>query len=622
MSKHVFNAEIQQLLDIVIHSLYSKKEIFLRELVSNASDAMDKRKFLSLTQPDLANSEEYKIILSPDPKEKVLKIIDNGIGMNPEEVIEFIGTIAKSGTKKFSQMSQDIQKTPELIGQFGVGFYSAFMVADKVQLHTQKAGSTEGLLWESQGQGDYTTQSVPRPEGAGTTILLHLKSFSEEENISDFSDVFVLKNLVKKYSDFISYPIFLRQPEKEDEVINSQKAIWMKSPSEVTPEEHSEFYKHISHDWQEPLKHIHWKAEGSLEFTNLIYIPAKKPWNYHYKDFDFGLSLYIKKVFIMDNSKDLLPAFLRFIKGLTDCADLPLNVSREMLQHDRQIQVIKKNLTNKILSTLKEMLNSERPQYEAFFTEFGSTLKEGIAFEPTHKDKIAELLLFKSTASTPENKWVSLDDYIARKKETQKVIYYIIGDSIERIQNSPYLEKLKEKGLEVLLLADPVDEWVMRDLTTYKEISFQAINQDGLDLDTEEEKAAQQSEWDQYQKQYETLLGHLKSTLSEKIKDIKLSKRLTQSPSCVVIEQGDMSPHMQKILAQMSPDSNGLGGTDTKYVLELNPKHPLTQKMLDLKPESQTSWAEMLYYQALIHEGITLKDPHHYSNLVSQAILG
>lgn len=616
-STQSFNAEIQQLLNLVIHSLYSKKEIFLRELISNASDAIDKRKFLALTQPNLASAHGYKITLEPDPKTKTLKIKDEGIGMSFAEVGEFIGTIAKSGSKKFAEINREVQNNPDLIGQFGVGFYSAFMVASKVTLHTQKAGTSEGTLWESEGAGEYSVTPVPRPEGAGTTITLTLKEFPEEDKVPNFTDEWVLKNLVKTYSDFVAYPIELHSQEegKAPEVINSQKALWLRPPAEITEEEHQEFYKHLSHDWANPSKWWHWKAEGSLEFTSLVYLPSKKPWNFNMKDYEFGLSLYIKKVFIMDNNKDLLPPYLRFVKGLVDCNDLPLNVSREMLQHDRQIQIIKKNVISKIFSGLKEMLEKDRPGFESFYNEFGPTLKEGIPFDPTQKDKLADLLLFKSTHS---NQWTTLTEYLSRKPEGQKAIYYITGDSLERVQNSPYLEKLKEKGFEVLLLTDAVDEWVTKELSKYKDTPLQSITDDNLDLETDEEKTAKEQEWKAELERFAPSLEKLKPLLANEVKDIKLSKRLTKTPSCLVTPEGEMSSQMQKILKQMG-ESTFPGGN--KRVLELNPKHPLVEHLLTLSEDKIASWGEVLYYQALISEGTPLQDPARYTELMTQNLV-
>ncbi|MGE4234709.1 MAG: molecular chaperone HtpG, partial [Bacteriovoracia bacterium] len=467
-----FNAEIKQLLDIVIHSLYSQKEIFLRELISNSSDALDKLKFEGLTKPEILNGDkQLEIRLIPNKETNTLQIQDSGIGMSKDEVSQFIGTIAKSGTKAFSQMSQELKSRPELIGQFGVGFYSAFMVADKVSLHTQKAGTSEGTLWESTGDGTYTIDSVPRAEGSGTTITLHLKKPTEStedqtnEDLQDFTDEWTLKGLVKKYSDFVSWPIKMKIETKkenettwEDQTLNSQKALWLRPASEVKEDEYKEFYQHLTHDYQAPAKWVHYKAEGTLEFTSLFYLPSKKPWNYQMKDYEYGLSLYINRVFIMENCKDLLPPYLRFVKGLVDSSDLSLNVSRELLQQDRLVAQIRKNIVSKIFATLKDLLLKDRSAYESFWGEFGNTLKEGIPTDMSQIEKIQDLILVRTTFS---EKLSTLEEYVSRMKEGQKDIYFITGDRIEAIQNSPYLEKLKEKNYEVILLTDAVDEWVV-----------------------------------------------------------------------------------------------------------------------------------------------------------------
>jgi molecular chaperone HtpG len=648
-----FNAEIQQLLDLVIHSLYSKKEIFLRELISNASDAIDKRRFESLTHPSMVCSSEYKIELEPLASEHILKIRDNGIGMSPEEVTEFIGTIAKSGTKKFTDLHKQVQNNPELIGQFGVGFYSSFMVAQKVMIHTQKAGSSEGTLWESEGRGEYTITALPRPEGSGTTVTLFLKTEDEKkdqdhtENTMSFTDQWTLKNLVKTYSNFIQYPIFLILKDQEPEVLNTQKALWQKNPSEITEQEHLDFYRHISHDWGSPQKWWHWKVEGSTEFTSLIYLPSTKPWNFNMKDYNYGLSLYIKKVFIMDHNQELLPPYLRFMKGLVDCSDLPLNVSREILQNDRQIQVIKKNVLNKLLNGLKEMQEKQRPEYDKFFNHFGPTLKEGFLLDPSQKEKLADLVLFKSTETEKirektqtslsfessqntqntdnsldtSSSWVSLSEYVARKKPNQKAIYFITGENLSRVQHSPYLEKLHEKGFEVLLLTDPVDEWVTRKFTQYQGLPLQSVIQDSLDWESEEEKQESETQWKLLQDRFATVLESLKTQIHQ-VKDIKLSKRLTTTPACLVLGEGDVSPHMQKLLQQMGETSTLNQKENSKRILELNPKHPLVEHLLSLKTnKEQESWIELLYYQALITEGSPVENPHHYVSLITEALL-
>jgi len=620
MSKttHHFQAEVKQLLDLVIHSLYSKREIFLRELISNASDAIDKRRFLAITQPEFASKDEYQIELQTDEKTKTLKIKDNGIGMTESEMVEYLGTIARSGTKKFAELKQQAQNSPDLIGQFGVGFYSSFMAASKVMVHSQKVGETQGVIWESEGQGEYAISHAPRPEGPGTTITLFLKEFPEEENVLPFWQDWVIKDLVKRYSNYIAYPIVLVDKEGKRETINSQKAIWQKNPSEVSDQEYTEFYRHVSHDWGEPLKWWHWKAEGNVEFSSILFIPKQKPWNYYMKDYEYGLSLYIKRVFIMDHNKDLLPPYLRFIKGMVDCSDLTLNVSREILQHDRHIQIIKKNILNKVFSGLKEMLEKDRHRYEQFFEAFGPTLKEGIPMDLSSKDKLADLLLYKTNIG---HSWSTLDEYVKRMKNGQKHIYYLTGDSLERIRNSPYLERLQEKGFEVLLMTDGVDEWVTKELSKYKDFELKNISTDKLDLDSDEEKKEKEERLKGLRERYENVFQSLKPRMSKLIKDIRLSDRLSQSPSCLVTEDGQPSVFMQKILQQIGENQAGI--PNAQRILELNPTHPLCEHLLSLGSEDEkASWLEVLYYQALIAEGSPLDNPSRYNELLTKAITG
>jgi len=626
MAKNVqsFNAEIKQLLDLMIHSLYSNKEIFLRELISNASDAIDKRKFAAITDSKLAfDGGEYFIRLEPHAETKTLKIIDTGIGMSHDEVIQFIGTIARSGTKNFLKMSEDIKSRPELIGQFGVGFYSSFMVADKVTLHTQKAGSTEGVLWESTGDGTYSVDDIPRAEGTGTTITLHLKDLKEAagtadqedaENNQDFTDPWTLKSLVKKYSDFISHPIHMKG-EKEDETLNSQKALWLRSPSEIKSEEYTEFYKQLTYDWNEPAKTIHYRAEGTIEFNSLMYIPSKKPFNYYFKDTEYGLNLYVKRVFIMNDCKNLLPTYLRFVRGLVDSSDLSLNVSREILQQDRQVTQIRKNVVNKILGTLKEMLTKDRPAYENFWKEFGPTLKEGVPAEPTSKEKLQELLLFYSSAQC---KMITLEEYVQNMKAEQKQIYFITGENIEQLSLSPYLEKLKDKGYDVLFLVDPIDEWVTQSITEFKEKKLQSITREGLEIDTEEEKKQKEEEKKQATEKYQSLIDHLKNHLGTFLKDVIVSDRLTQSPVCLVTGEHDSSARMERIMSQAGKDYQ----QKQKRIMEINPKHPVIEKMLTLDEKKRGTWAEVLYGQALLNEGSALPDPGKFSHQIAEVMLG
>jgi molecular chaperone HtpG len=609
-----FNAEIKQLLDIVIHSLYSQKEIFLRELISNASDAIDKLRFQAVTQPSLLPENwQPAIRLEANKEARTLKIIDNGIGMTEEEVTDFIGTIAKSGAKKFAQMNHELKERPDLIGQFGVGFYSAFMVADQVTLQTQKAGTTEGAVWESTGDGTYTIETSQRPEGTGTTITLHLKKFTGDEAVADFTDEWQLKSLVKKYSDFIAHPILLAG-EKGDETLNSQKALWLKPAHEVTAEEHNEFYQHLTHDFHPPLKTIHFRAEGTMEFHALLYVPASKPWNYETRDMEFGLNLYINRVFITASCKDLLPTYLRFMKGLIDSSDLSLNVSREILQQDRQVMQIKKSLTSKVLSSLKDFFTQDRTGYENFWSEFGPTLKEGVPSDKGNLEKIQDLLLFHSTQG---DKMTSLDEYVQRMKPDQKSIYFVTGDSLAQVSNSPYLEKLKEKNLEVLLLVDTVDEWLTNALPKFKEKALQSITSEGLDLDSPEDKTAKEEEKKKATVELAPVIEIMKQALAEQVKDVVISDRLTQTPVCLVSAATDPSAHLQKILMRMGQGEQAVN----KRVLEINPAHPVFKKMSEAPAETQKKWAELLYSQALLNEGSALADPFKFSRQVADLMV-
>lgn len=612
-----FQAETKELLNLMIHSLYSHPEIFLRELISNSADAIEKLKFESLTNKDLASSsEEFQIKLDPNTETQTLTITDNGIGMTREEMVQNLGTIAHSGTKSFLKMKEELQSKPDLIGQFGVGLYSAFIVADRVTVLSQKAGTTTATLWESDGAGTYSVEDSTRPEGHGTTITLHLKknekqgdaSEGDDENTQDFTDTFTLKGLVKKYSDFVPFPIKLK-----DEVLNSQKALWLRSPSEVTPEEHSEFYKHLSHDWSEPLKTIHYRAEGTSEFSSILYIPSQKPFNYDFRDRKIGLNLYVKRIFIKGDCEELLPPYLRFVKGMVDSDDLSLNVSREILQQDREVTKIKRALTNKIQSTLKELLEQDRPNYEKFWTQFGTTLKEGVAGDPSTKEKLQDLMLFNTTAN---DQLTTLREYVARMKEGQKAIYYITGETLNQIKNSPYLEKLKHKNFEVLLMVDGIDGWVANNLGKYSDKPLQSIAAADLDLDTEEEKKETQSKLKEAEAKFKPLLETMSAALKEQVKEIKLSDRLIDSPVCLVSDQNGMSAHMERLLESM-----GQAVPKNKRTLELNPFHPLYEKMLSASKEYQQEWADILYNQALLNEGSTISDPYKYSQKIAKLML-
>jgi molecular chaperone HtpG len=638
-----FNAEIKQLLDIVINSLYSQKEIFLRELISNASDAIDKLKFESLTKPELIpEGKKLEIRLVPNKEDKTLKIIDSGIGMSAEEVAQFIGTIAKSGTKAFSQLkAQGGMNKPELIGQFGVGFYSAFMVADRVTLHTQKAGDSAGTIWESTGDGTYTLESAPRPEGFGTTITLHLKTDANEKNEEgqqknqdytgakhqDYTDTWNLKSLVKKYSDFVAWPIqMMAETSKyneetktsenviEDQTLNSQKALWLRPAAEIKPEEYNEFYQHLTSDWQPPAKYVHFKAEGTTEFTSLFYIPSKKPWNYQMKDYEYGLNLYIKRIFIMDQSKDLLPAYLRFVKGLVDSSDLSLNVSRELLQQDRMVVQIRKNIVSKVFSSLKDWLAKDRTEYVKFWNEFGTTLKEGVPTDPTQIEKLQDLFLFQSSNS---DQMTTLEEYVSRMKPDQKDIYFITGEKLETVKQSPYLEKLKLKNFEVLFLTDAIDEWVTQGLKNYKEKNIVSITQEGLNLDSEQEKKEKEELKKSQQERFGSLLDKMKLHLNDSVKDVVISDRLTETPVCLVSAQNDMSANMQKILSKMDEGQS----FNSKRILEINPTHPIFEMMLNANEEQTKNWSEILFNQALLGEGNSLPNPSRYSKLIADLMM-
>lgn len=626
-----FQTEVSELLQLMIHSLYSNREIFLRELISNASDAIDKYKFQALTNQSFSTKEDdFQIRLNASTKENSITITDNGIGMSKEDVVQNIGTIAHSGTKEFLAKAAEMKQNPELIGQFGVGFYSAFMVADKVVLHTQKAGETEGTVWESDGKSDYTIESKPREEGHGTSITLYLKEFDKEEEVANFTEEWTIRQAVKKYSDFIAYPIRMKvmreEPELDkegkpiegktknvvvDEVLNSQKALWLRPTSEIKEEEYKDFYKHITHDWQDPQETIHFKAEGTMEYSALVYIPGAQPFNYNYRDSKFGLNLYVKRVFIMNDCEELIPSYLRFVRGLVDSNDLSLNVSREILQKDRQVSAIRKSLTNKVLRTLDDMLKKRRSDYEKFWENFGPTLKEGIPTEPGNQEKIFDLMLARTSA---KEGWVSLAEYVDAMPEAQKAIYYITGEELEHIKNSPYLERVRAKGYDVLLLSDAVDEWVLGGGSKYKEKDFVSITSKDLDLDTEEEKKAKEKEKEAATGELKPLMDTFQEHLKEDLESVELSDRLTDSPVCLV--STGASAQMERIMEAM-----GQAAPKAKRIMEINHKHPLFKKMALAPKDTQKQWAEILYNQALLNEGSKLKDPHTYTKKIADLML-
>ncbi len=631
-----FQAETKQLLDLVINSLYTNKEIFLRELISNASDAIDKLRFEALTRPELLeDGSQLEIRLEVDKQARTLTISDNGIGMNREEIISNIGTIARSGTKEFREKLKSAsseQGLAELIGQFGVGFYSAFMVADKVTLVSRRAGETEASRWESSGDGQYTIVATER-NSRGTSITLHLKPVDSDNGIEDYTDQWTLSNIVKRYSDFVAYPIVSKQereeiekdedgkPKKdgksitviEDKTLNSMKPIWTRPQSEVSENEYAEFYKHISHDWKEPVKTISLKAEGRIEYQALLFVPSKAPYDLYYHGSEWGLRLYAKRVLIIEKCEDLIPRYLRFIKGIVDSADLPLNVSRQMLQQDRHITQIRKWLSKKVLDTLKEIQDKDNEKYLEIWKEFGPSIKEGVSSDFENKDKVVSLLLFES--SNDKEKLTSLKDYVARMKEEQKEIFYLTGESRLVVENSPHLEAFREKGYEVLYLTDPVDELVVDSLHEFEGKSLKSIGKGNVELGTEEEKQKAKKEIEEKQKESANLLELIQKKLEEHIKEVRLSNRLTSSPVCLVGAEQDYSPQLEKLLRQAK------NMPKQKRIMELNPKHEIFAKMQDRytkdKEDSLLSdYAELLLGYALLAEGSELPNPSRFNQLV------
>lgn len=623
-----FQAEVKQILELMIHSLYSQREIFLRELVSNAADALEKRRVQGLEDQSVASDSEGFIRIQTDEKNCTISIADNGIGMSYDEVVKNIGTIAHSGTKAFLANAQKMKENPELIGQFGVGFYSAFMVADKVTLHTCKAGTTVGTIWQSTGDGTYSIDSLARPEGAGTTITLHLKDFKDDETAENFTDEWVVRRIVRKYSDFLEWPIKMQVERKNpvldeegkpksgefttevsDETLNSRKALWRKSPSEVKAEEYAEFYKQIARDWMDPTETIHYRAEGTNEFSSLLFIPANTPMDYNQRDSRMGPALYVKKVFISDNCQDLVPLWLRFVKGVVDSDDLPLNVSREILQKDRRIASINKAITGKLLRHFDGLLKKDREKWIKIWEVFGSTIKEGIATDSSNREAIEKLCLFRSTGSEG---YTTLEEYVSRMKDGQKSIYFITGDSAETIKDSPYMERLKKKEYEVLLLTDAVDEWVMQHLTMFAEKPVESITKENLALDTEEEKKEKEQELKAKETEFKDLTTSIQTALDEHVKEVRLSDRLVDSPVCLVSGSWDPSARMERILESM-----GQKAPKSKRILEINPSHPIFEKMKTKSSEEKKEWAEILYSQALLSEGSPLKDPIKFAKQVA-----
>ncbi len=617
-----FETEVNQLLDLMIHSLYSNKEIFMRELISNASDACDKLRFTAVSDSALLEDDsELSIEVSFDKEAKTITISDNGIGMSREDVISHIGTIAKSGTKSFlKSLTGDQANDSKMIGQFGVGFYSSFIVAEEVDLITRKAGedASTGIKWTSKGKGDYTLETVEKTK-RGTEVVLHLKD-GEDEFLNDWK----LKSLIRQYSDHISFPIIMEktvEPEEEggettieNETVNQASALWTKSKSDIKKDEYIEFYKHISHDYEDPMAWSHNRVEGTNEYTSLLYIPARAPFDLYERESKNGIKLFVQRVFIMDESEQLIPKYLRFVKGLVDSNSLPLNVSREILQSSKVIDNIRSGSVKKILQMLAKMAKNDPEKYQKFWTEFGKVLKEGPAEDHTNREKIAKLLRFSSTHNDKEEQTISLDDYISRMKEGQQKIYYIAADSFSAAKNSPHLEILRKKGFEVLLLSDRVDEWLTSHLNEYDGKSIVSIAKGELDLgETEEDK----KELEKKAESSKEMLERMKKALEEKVDDVRVSARLTDSPACIVINEQDMAMHMQRLMKEA-----GHAMPSGKPVLEINPDHPIVKLMDDEKSDDQfNEWSGFLFDQAILAEGGQLEDPASFVSQMNKMLV-
>ncbi|HKI05340.1 MAG TPA: molecular chaperone HtpG [Thermoanaerobaculia bacterium] len=634
-----FQAETRQLLDLMIHSLYSNKEIFLRELISNASDALDRLRFEALTRPELLEGDEkLEIRLEADRQARTLTIHDNGIGMSRDEVISNIGTIAKSGTRELVKQLKESGSQKEIlefIGQFGVGFYSSFMVSERVELITRRAGEETATRWESTGDGTYTIEESERPF-RGTTIKLHLKPEDKDNGLDDFSDRWVVSRVVRRYSDFVVYPIVLRadkDPEIEDlakeketgekpkmpmeeKVLNSMKPIWIRPQSEVTQDEYKEFYRHISHDWNEPMKVISFRAEGRIEYQALLFVPSQAPYDLYYVASKPGLQLYVKRIQIMERCEELLPQYLRFIRGVVDSPDLALNVSREMLQQDRHITMIRKGLTKKVLDTLDEMREKDAETYLKFWAEFGRAIKEGVSSDYENKERLLELLVFQSS-NDPE-KLTTLKDYVSRMKEDQNEIFYLPGESREQVENSPHLETFKEKGVEVLYLVDTVDELLTQSLHEYGGKRLKSVGKGTVSLGNEEERKQTEEELKSKEEELKPLLEALQKKLDEHVKQVRLTNRLTTSPVCLVGAEHDYSPQLEKLLQK----GKG-GGPKQRRILELNPKHELLEKLKARFDESAEDpvldqYAQLLFGYGVLAEGSEMPEPAKFNKAVAE----
>jgi len=617
-----FETEVNQLLDLMIHSLYSNKEIFLRELISNASDACDKLRFTAVSDASLYEKDiELKIKISYDKDARTITINDNGIGMTRDEVVDNIGTIAKSGTQSFLEsITGDQKNDANLIGQFGVGFYSSFIVAEQVTLRTRKAGekANKGVEWTSQGKGEYEIKSIEKP-ARGTEITLKLRE-EEDELLNDWK----LRSIVTSYSDHIDFPVVMDktaepseeggEPVIEEETINQASALWIRPKADIKIKEYKEFYKHVAHDYEDPIDWSHNRVEGTNEYTSLLYIPARAPFDLYDRDSRRGIKLYVKRVFIMEDADQLMPRYLRFVRGLIDSNDLPLNVSREILQGSKIIENIRTGSVKKVLGMLEKMAKNKPEKYQKFWVEFGKVLKEGPAEDFANREKIAKLLRFSTTQTGDEEQTVTLDDYISRMQEGQDKIYFIAADSHAAAKNSPHLEIFKKKGIEVLLLSDRVDEWLTSNLAEFDGQKLQSVAKGELDLDKDE---ASEKELEEKVKSSEKLVKRIKKTLGERVEDVRVTNRLTDSPACIVLNEHDMAMHMQRILKEA-----GHAMPSSKPILEINPDHPIVKKLGGEKSKKKfDDWSDILFDQAILAEGGQLEDPASFVTKLNKMLV-
>ena len=620
-----FQAEVKQLLHLMIHSLYSNKEIFLRELVSNASDACDKLRFEAIDHPSLFEGDgDLRVRVDYDKAARTITISDNGVGLSKDEAIANLGTIARSGTREFfSKLTGDKQKDAQLIGQFGVGFYSSFIVADKVTVRSRRAGlpADQAVVWESDGQGEFSIASTEKAT-RGTDVVLHLRA-DEDEFLSGWK----LREVLRRYSDHISLPVQMLKEEwdqekseqvKKDEweSVNQANALWTRSKSEVTDEQYREFYKHVSHDYDDPLAWTHNRVEGRSEYTQLLYVPKHAPFDMWDRDARRGVKLYVKRVFIMDDAEQMLPSYLRFVRGVIDSADLPLNVSRELLQESRDVKAIREGSTKRILSLLEDLAENKKDEYATFWAEFGQVLKEGTGEDAANLERIAKLLRFASTKEDSDAQTVTLEDYLARMKEGQETIYFVTADSYTAGRNSPHLEIFRKKGIEVLVLWDRVDEWMLSHLREFNGKKLVSVAKGGLDLEAlaDEEEKKHQTE---VAEQFKPLVERLQESLKDRVKEVRVTLRLVDSPSCVVVGQNDLSPHLQRMLKAAGQEAPSI-----LPVLEINPEHALVKRVQSASEETFNDWASLLFEQALLADGSSLPDPTAFVRRVNQLLLG